>query len=100
LWKAATFLIGLSAIHVEADDALLELPGIGKRLFPGLSKIYHHERGTNQQVTLHTKKLRGSSNPFPESWTKHLTVGAKLIGSCATQRFRKMTSKKNLIGTD
>lgn len=33
---------------VEADDALLELLGIGKRLFPDLTKIYHHERGTNQ----------------------------------------------------
>lgn len=32
----------------DADDALLELLGIGKRLFPELKTIYHHERGTNQ----------------------------------------------------
>jgi hypothetical protein len=33
---------------VDTDDKLLELFGIGKRLFPDLDKIYHHERGTNQ----------------------------------------------------
>lgn len=32
----------------EADDALLELLGIGKRLYPELTAIYHHERGSNQ----------------------------------------------------
>ena len=32
----------------DADDALLELFGIGKRLYPELKTIYHHERGTNQ----------------------------------------------------
>jgi hypothetical protein len=32
----------------EADDALLELLGIGKRLYPELKIVYHHERGTNQ----------------------------------------------------
>lgn len=32
----------------DTDDKLLELFGIGKRLFPELSTIYHHEKGTNQ----------------------------------------------------
>jgi len=32
----------------DTDDRLLELFGIGKRLFPELGKIYHNERGTNQ----------------------------------------------------
>ncbi|MFM8912176.1 MAG: DinB family protein [Flammeovirgaceae bacterium] len=42
---------------VEADDALLELLGIGPRLFPNLSKIYHHERGTNQSGHLAKAEL-------------------------------------------
>lgn len=33
---------------VDTDDKLLELFGIRQRLFPDLSTIYHHERGTNQ----------------------------------------------------
>src|SRR5689334_19435740 len=32
----------------EADDALLELFGIGSRKFPELKTIYHHEKGKNQ----------------------------------------------------
>lgn len=32
----------------ESDDALLELLGIGPRLFPGLTTIYHHGHGANQ----------------------------------------------------
>jgi uncharacterized damage-inducible protein DinB len=32
----------------DTDDALIELLGIGKRLFPELAEIYHHERGKNQ----------------------------------------------------
>jgi uncharacterized damage-inducible protein DinB len=32
----------------DTDDKLLELFGIGKRLFPELSSIYHHEKGSNQ----------------------------------------------------
>jgi uncharacterized damage-inducible protein DinB len=32
----------------DTDDKLLELFGIGKRLYPELDKIYHHEKGNNQ----------------------------------------------------
>ncbi|MBL7875336.1 MAG: DinB family protein [Cyclobacteriaceae bacterium] len=33
---------------VETDDALLELLGIGKRMFPDLATIYHHNLESNQ----------------------------------------------------
>jgi uncharacterized damage-inducible protein DinB len=33
---------------IDTDDALLELFGIRKRLFPELHTVYHHERGSNQ----------------------------------------------------
>jgi uncharacterized damage-inducible protein DinB len=42
---------------VDTDDKLLELFGIGKRIFPELSIIYHHERGTNQQGHLTKAEL-------------------------------------------
>ncbi len=32
----------------DTDDMLLELFGIRQRLFPELSKIYHHTKGSNQ----------------------------------------------------
>jgi DinB family. len=32
----------------DTDDKLLELFGIRDRMFPELSAVYHHERGTNQ----------------------------------------------------
>src|SRR5688572_32066455 len=41
----------------DTDDALLELFGIRKRLFPELAKIYHHERGTNQAGHLTKEEL-------------------------------------------
>jgi uncharacterized damage-inducible protein DinB len=41
----------------DTDDALLELLGIGKRLFPELGKIYHHERGNNQSNLLSKEEL-------------------------------------------
>jgi uncharacterized damage-inducible protein DinB len=41
----------------DTDDALLELFGISKRLYPELNKIYHHERDTNQQGHLSKDEL-------------------------------------------
>lgn len=41
----------------DTDDALLELFGIRKRMFPELAKIYHHERGTNQTGHLTKEEL-------------------------------------------
>jgi hypothetical protein len=41
----------------DTDDALLELFGIRKRMFPELAKIYHHERGTNQMGHLTKEEL-------------------------------------------
>jgi len=41
----------------DTDDALLELFGIGKRMFPELAKIYHHERDTNQTDHLSKEEL-------------------------------------------
>jgi uncharacterized damage-inducible protein DinB len=41
----------------DTDDALLELFGIRKRMFPDLAKIYHHERGTNQSGHLTKEEL-------------------------------------------
>ena len=41
----------------EADDALLELFGIGTRLHPELKSIYHHERATNQSGHLTKDEL-------------------------------------------
>lgn len=41
----------------EADDALLELMGIGKRLYPDLKTIYHHERGNNQSGHLSRQEV-------------------------------------------
>jgi hypothetical protein len=41
----------------DTDDALLELFGIRKRLYPELAKMYHHERGTNQSGHLAKAEL-------------------------------------------
>jgi DinB superfamily len=41
----------------DTDDALLELFGIRKRMFPELAKIYHHEKGTNQSGHLSKDEL-------------------------------------------
>ncbi len=41
----------------DTDDKLLELFGIGNRLYPELEKIYHHERGTNQKNHLSKAEL-------------------------------------------
>lgn len=41
----------------DTDDALLVLFGIGERMFPELSKIYHHERNTNQEGHLSKGEL-------------------------------------------
>jgi len=41
----------------DTDDALLELFGIRKRMFPQLANIYHHERGTNQTGHLSKEEL-------------------------------------------
>ena len=41
----------------EADDALLELLGIGKRLYPELKDVYHHERGSNQSGHLSKQEV-------------------------------------------
>ncbi len=41
----------------DTDDALLELFGIRKRMFPELAKIYHHEKGTNQTGHLSKEEL-------------------------------------------
>ena len=46
----------------DTDDKLLELFGICKRLFPELSTIYHHERGTNQQGHLTKAELTSKWN--------------------------------------
>ncbi len=52
--NSPSWLIGHLA---DTDDALLELFGIGKRMFPELAKIYHHERGTNQTGHLTKEEL-------------------------------------------
>lgn len=41
----------------DTDDKLLELFGIRQRLFPELSTIYHHERGSNQTGHLAKEEL-------------------------------------------
>jgi uncharacterized damage-inducible protein DinB len=47
---------------VDTDDKLLELFGIGKRMAPELSSIYHHERGTNQLGHLSKEDLNTTWN--------------------------------------
>jgi uncharacterized damage-inducible protein DinB len=41
----------------DTDDKLIELFGLGKRMFPELEKIYHHDRGTNQTGHLSKEEL-------------------------------------------
>ncbi len=41
----------------DTDDKLLELFGISERLFPELTTIYHHEKGTNQTGHLSKEEL-------------------------------------------
>ena len=41
----------------DTDDTLFELFGIQKRMFPDLTKIYHHERGANQSGHLTKEEL-------------------------------------------
>jgi len=62
---------------VDTDDKLLELLGIGKRLFPELEKIYHHERGTNQgghlskaELTTKWKAITAELDRAFKSWSE------------------------------
>jgi hypothetical protein len=41
----------------DADDALIELFGLGTRVHPELKAIYHHERGSNQSGHLTKSEL-------------------------------------------
>ena len=50
----------------DTDDALLELFGIRKRMFPELAKIYHHERDTNQGGHLSKAELSQKWNQILE----------------------------------
>jgi uncharacterized damage-inducible protein DinB len=50
----------------DTDDALLELFGIRKRMFPELAKIYHHERDTNQAGHLSKAELSQKWNQIQE----------------------------------
>ncbi len=51
---------------VDTDDALFELFGIRKRMYPDLAKIYHHERGTNQSGHLIKQELSFQWNAIVE----------------------------------
>lgn len=42
---------------VDTDDMLLEVLGIRARIYPDLSRIYHHERGSNQTGHLAKSEL-------------------------------------------
>ena len=62
----------------EADDALLELFGIGKRKFPELKEMYHHERGSNQsghlskaEITLKWKEILNALDTAFKSWNEN-----------------------------
>jgi uncharacterized damage-inducible protein DinB len=46
----------------DTEDALLELFGIRKRMFPELAKIYHHEKGNNQTGHLSKVELTAKWN--------------------------------------
>ena len=50
----------------DTDDALFELFGIQKRMYPDLAKIYHHERGTNQSGHLTKQELSAQWNAIVE----------------------------------
>lgn len=61
----------------EADDALLELMGIGKRLYPDLKTIYHHDRGNNlsghltkQEVSERFKNILAQLDAAFRSWSE------------------------------
>ena len=62
---------------IEGDDSLLELLGIGKRKFPELKEIYHHERGNNQsghlsktELSAKWKEILSSLNASFEVWSE------------------------------
>jgi uncharacterized damage-inducible protein DinB len=62
----------------DTDDALLELFGIGKRLFPDLKKIYHHEKGSNQsgqltktELTKQWTAIRAELDKAFKSWSEN-----------------------------
>jgi uncharacterized damage-inducible protein DinB len=43
---------------VDTDDALLEILGVGPRLYPDLAKIYHEDPSTNQNGHLDSEELQ------------------------------------------
>lgn len=67
---------------VDTDDRLLELFGIRERLFPELSTIYHHERGTNQtghltreELTKKWKAIRTELDRAFDTWGEREWLG-------------------------
>ena len=74
----------------DTDDALLELFGIRQRIFPELTKIYHHERGTNQAG--HLSK--------PELLTKWKTIVAELDRAFKTMSESDWHSKHTAVSEE
>jgi uncharacterized damage-inducible protein DinB len=63
---------------VDEDDSLLELLGIGKRKFPDLKDIYHHERGNNQtglltktEITAKWKEILPTLDAAFKAWSEN-----------------------------
>lgn len=54
----------------DTDDKLFELFAIGPRLYPELSNIYHHERGSNQTGHLSKADLSSQWNNIIASLNK------------------------------
>jgi uncharacterized damage-inducible protein DinB len=66
----------------DTEDALLELFGISKRLYPELNKIYHHEKGSNQtghltkeELTIRWKAISEALDKAFKSWSEAEWMG-------------------------
>lgn len=85
----------------DTDDALLELFGIGKRLYPELKTIYHHERSSNQNGHLSKadldkkwKEISTALDTAFKSWSENEWLGRHTAVS--EENFKKEPHRNKL----
>jgi DinB superfamily len=74
----------------DTDDKLAEVMGIGTRLFPDLSTIYHHERGKNQDGHLSKEELT----------SKWKEIGARLDKAFKSWDEKEWLSRHTLVSPE
>ena len=86
---------------VDTDDALLEILGIGPRLYPDLAKIYHDDPSTNQNGHLDSGELQkcwkailARMDEVTKGWTENEWLGRHTLVS--EEDFKKEPHRNKL----